>query len=382
MREGWVESTLGEVAAEVTEKFDPSAATPAFYVGLEHLDSGVPVLSRRGDSASVVSLKTRFREGDVLFGKLRPYLRKSAPAPFDGVCSTDILVFRAQTEAITPGYLALVLQHTKTFEHAERSSAGTRMPRTSAKAMKSLVVPLPPLVEQGRIVDLISSIDQAIQAADSVREAAFEASRAILKQAFSKEEGRPSTLGDIATFLNGYPFKPAELGSRGLPVIRIKQLLNVNEVPDRSLVEVPDKHLLKNGDLIFSWSGTLATRFWNRGPAILNQHLFKVVEKGGVDRSWLRLALEHAIEELETMTHGTTMKHITKAKMMPHPVVVPPIKLQRQLASRYEALEQTAERASSVVERLTSLRTDLLSSLLSGVHEIPDSYDRFLEEAS
>ena len=108
-----------------------------------------------------------------------------------------------------------------------------------------------------------------------------------------------TTLDGIAEYINGYPFKPADLGEVGLPVIRIKQLLDPTEPVDRTNTDTPDRCLLRDGDIVFSWSGTLAVRIWNRGPAKLNQHLFRVVEKKGVYKGIIPLILEHAIEELE-----------------------------------------------------------------------------------
>jgi len=154
-----------------------------------------------------------------------------------------------------------------------------------------------------------------------------------------REGWTEATLGEIAEYQNGYPFKPAELGLAGLPVIRIKQLLDPAEPPDRSEVQVDPRHHINDEDLIFSWSGTLAVRSWDRGPALLNQHLFRVVERPGVDRSWLRLALDLAITALADKTHGSTMKHITKADLLPHPVVVPPLAEQRRIADLIGAID-------------------------------------------
>jgi type I restriction enzyme S subunit len=156
-----------------------------------------------------------------------------------------------------------------------------------------------------------------------------------------------TTLDGIADYINGYPFKPADLGEVGLPVIRIKQLLDSNEPVDRTETDTPDRCLLRDGDIVFSWSGTLAVRIWNRGPAKLNQHLFRVVEKEGVYKGIIPLILDHAIEELEEKSHGTTMKHITKQTLLPHKVLLPPLSEQKRIVdlissvdSYIEALEQ------------------------------------------
>jgi len=174
------------------------------------------------------------------------------------------------------------------------------------------------------------------------------------------DEWVETTLGEVAHFTNGYPFKPDDLQGTKLPVIRIKQLLDADAETDFTDLDVPVRNLIHDGDLIFSWSGTLASRFWNRGPAVLNQHLFRVTAKGGSDPGWIHLALDHAVEELSTKTHGTTMKHVTKKVLESHQVVRPPLPVQRRIVDLMTHLDNhlanlRAERAAleSVLERTT-----------------------------
>ena len=89
--DGWSRVRLSEVADQRTAKSVPIATDTRPYVALEHLAQGSPTLLGWSKAGTAASVKTTFRAGDVLFGKLRPYLRKAAPAPFDGLCSTDIL---------------------------------------------------------------------------------------------------------------------------------------------------------------------------------------------------------------------------------------------------------------------------------------------------
>ena len=200
-----------------------------------------------------------------------------------------------------------------------------------------------------------------------------------------------TTLGDIAEYINGYPFKPSDLGDEGTAVIRIKQLLDPMEKVDRTTVDVPERCVLSNGDIVFSWSGTLAVRVWNRGSAYLNQHLFRVIEKTGVSHEWLPLVIDHAIDDLVEKSHGTTMKHITKQTLLPHQVFLPPLAEQKRivdLVSSVDAYIQALSSSSSSEIRMTTdavnsarrLRSALLSDLLSGKHEIPDSYDKYLRD--
>ncbi len=91
--EHWVVKPLGEAALLAKDKVDPSSVSHARYIGLEHIEAQTMRLLGYGSASDVKSTKTRFRAGDVLYGKLRPYLNKVAQPPFDGICSTDLLVF-------------------------------------------------------------------------------------------------------------------------------------------------------------------------------------------------------------------------------------------------------------------------------------------------
>jgi restriction endonuclease S subunit len=174
-----------------------------------------------------------------------------------------------------------------------------------------------------------------------------------------------TTLDGIAEYINGYPFKPADLGENGVPVIRIKQLLDPNEPVDRTETETPERCLLTNGDIVFSWSGTLAVRIWNRGPAKLNQHLFRVVEKEGVYKGIIPLILDHAIEELEEKSHGTTMKHITKQTLLPHKVLLPPLPEQKRIVDLISSLDSYIEALQQQLETAKRSRNAVLHELMT-----------------
>ncbi len=135
------------------------------YIGLEHLGPGCSGLlgwSGAGDSVSVNSI---FRSGDILFGKLRPNLRKCERVSFDGYCSTDILVLRAR-QGVDPGFAARVVQSVQVFNEAARSAEGTKMPRTSWSKLRWFAVPWVPLPEQRRIGEILDTVDEAIRSTE------------------------------------------------------------------------------------------------------------------------------------------------------------------------------------------------------------------------
>ena len=95
-------------------------------------------------------------------------------------------------------------------------------------------------------------------------------------------------LTDLAEYINGYAFKPEDCGEHGLPIIRIEQLKNPASTTDYYSGCLPEHHIIDDGDLIFAWSASLFLSIWKQGKAALNQHLFKVIEKAGVDRHFLK----------------------------------------------------------------------------------------------
>ena len=154
---GWISVPLREVITPSSLKVEPKDASDQPYVGLEHIEAQTTRLLGHGRARDVRSTKSVFREGDVLYGKLRPYLSKVCLAPFDGIASTDILVF-PKVPYVPSDYLMRFLSQTQVAEFANQHSAGTQLPRISFSALGELPFPLPPLVEQRRIMDVLETL--------------------------------------------------------------------------------------------------------------------------------------------------------------------------------------------------------------------------------
>ena len=128
------------------------------------------------------------------------------------------------------------------------------------------------------------------------------------------------TIGNACTLINGRAFKPSEWGEKGLPIVRIQNLNDMNASFNYYAGEVSEQHLIDNGMLLFSWSGTPGTSFgafmWNRGPGALNQHIFKVIPKLDFDLDYLRYAMNGQLTTIIEKAHGGVgLQHITKAEL-------------------------------------------------------------------
>ena len=140
---GWRVGVLGDVAQTVRQQLQPSDLHADInYVGLEHIPRKSLSLVNWGSADGLESAKTTFSDGNILFGKLRPYFHKVVVAPFDGVCSTDILVCQAKKSAYY-GFVAMQLFSTTLIEYAERLSNGAKMPRVGWKDLAAYPVVIP-----------------------------------------------------------------------------------------------------------------------------------------------------------------------------------------------------------------------------------------------
>ncbi len=149
--------------AKITVRKDPT--TP--YVGLENIPSRGAQLSGWELASSSISTNCVFQSGDILFGKLRPNLRKCVVAPFNGYCSTDILVLRSNP-GIDPSFAGKVLRSERVGVAAERTAVGTKMPRTSWKHLSKLDVFCPGLPEQSKIAQILDNLDTTIHKTEAI----------------------------------------------------------------------------------------------------------------------------------------------------------------------------------------------------------------------
>ena len=142
--EGWGVGTVDNIADSPRRGVSPAdvdAETP--YIGLQHMPRRSIALTEWGYAEDVTSAKTIFKKGEFLFGKLRPYFHKVGITAVDGVCSTDILIVVPNMNCWS-SFLLCCLSSDEFVAYTDQTSTGTRMPRTSWKAMKQYEVCLPP----------------------------------------------------------------------------------------------------------------------------------------------------------------------------------------------------------------------------------------------
>lgn len=274
--EGWKWVRLGNIVSVSKEKMEDFSSPALRYIGLEHFekDHGLTGFTL---AKGIRSIKNVFYPGQVLYGKLRPYLNKHDIASFYGVCSTDILVFEC-SNIINNKFLNYALNLNYFISYAVENSKGINLPRVSEKIILDAYFPLPPLEVQQRIVErietLFAKLDEAREKAESALESFERRKAAILHKAFTGELTRTwrkiqqvshaawenktfgtlvanSRLGLVRSKAEqGCQFKYKYLKMNNITsegIISIKEITNVNA----SKQEV-EQYELKYGDFIFN----------------------------------------------------------------------------------------------------------------------------------
>ena len=163
-------------------------------------------------------------------------------------------------------------------------------------------------------------------------------------------------LGDIATYINGYAFKPEQRGNEGLPIIRIQDLTGNAYDLGYYNGDYPKKVELNDGDVLISWSASLGVYLWNRGKALLNQHIFKVVfDKVEIDKFYFMYAVEYNLDKMSLKTHGATMKHITKKDFDNVVIPYPDLDYQKEVTYRLTSLKGIIEKYQKQLDLLDEL---------------------------
>jgi len=193
----WVETTIGDISTFISVRKAPNQlSSNSIYVGLEHLEPNITSINNFDSTSKVSSSLTPFDVGDVLFGRLRPYLHKVALTEVKGFCSPEILVLRANPNVL-PQMLLLYCDADSTIKICVERSAGTRMPRTSTDDLASIEVKLPPMPQQEQLADLFGAFDANIARLNISLEKTQLLRSGILSDLLSGEHGIPASYDKV-----------------------------------------------------------------------------------------------------------------------------------------------------------------------------------------
>lgn len=369
---------MSEVGSYVSEKINVSKLRLENYISTENMISNRGGISLATKLPSVKTT-TAFQKGDILISNIRPYFKKIWLADKSGGCSNDVLVIRSDSN-FSNRFLYYVLSSDTFFDYAVSTSKGTKMPRGDKSSIMKYTVPLFSLEEQELISDILKSYDEKIQLNKQINHHLEELAQAIFRSWFIDFEPfdgiKPSdweiaSLTDIADYLNGLAmqkFRP-EKDENSLPVLKIKELRQgaFDKTSDICSVNIKPEYIINDGDVIFSWSGSLLVDFWTGGIGGLNQHLFKVSSQN-YDKwfyySWTKYYLQEFINI--AADKATTMGHITRSSLENAKILIPNAKDYEMISSILVPIYDDIIQNRIASRKLAQLRDEILPKLLSG----------------
>ena len=393
--EGWRRVRLIDVAEERVGRAVPSDSDRRPYVALEHLAQGSPFLLGWAEASTAASAKTLFRKGDVLFGKLRPYLHKAAPAPFDGLCSTDLLALYGK-DTLDTRYLVQLSQWRSLQRHAVATSSGTKMPRTSWRQLGEFTFSLPPLPEQQKIAVILSSVDDATEKTQAVVDQVQVVKRGLMQELLTRglpgwhtrfrkteigeipEGWRAHRIGEIASC--DYGTSESLQGSGGgIPILRMGNLrgggVSLDDVKYLGADKVPDALLLGRGDVLFNRTnsadlvGKVAV-FDHEERVSFASYLLRLRVKPRFGSGfWLSCVLNTGAVQRRlraTATVGVGQVNINRKSLLAMAVPVPPVEEQAAIVSILRSVSSKAEIEQKKMVQLAAVKAALMSALLTG----------------
>ena len=163
-------------------------------------------------------------------------------------------------------------------------------------------------------------------------------------------------LGDVATYINGYAFKPSDWSNDGVPIIRIQDLTGNSYQSNRYSGKYESKYEIMAGDVLISWSASLGVYVWQGEKAVLNQHIFKVVfDKKEVDKNFFVHQTKSIMERATAEVHGATMKHLTKPIFDALPFYLPTVTEQKKIATELDKITDLIDKQKKQLEKLDEL---------------------------
>lgn len=228
-----------------------------------------------------------------------------------------------------------------------------------------VVVPTDPK-DQKKVASILSAFDEKIEVNNKIAKTLEEMAQALFREWFSKIEGKEYSLLDVADFINGGAFgRIINKNKKGLPLIKIAEL-NRGLTDNTEWVDkkVADKYYIKDGDLLFSWSGSLGVYIWNNGQGVLNQHIFNVLPKSGFPLGFVYFLLKAKVRIFQHTAgaKATTMGHIKKEHLRDESVFIPAGSDLKTFNTFYQQIVNLKLEN----QKLVALRNLLLPKLMKG----------------
>ena len=348
--------------------------------------------TKRIDTAekALYSGGAKFCNGDTILARITPCLENGKTAFVDilqegevGFGSTEFIVMRAKEGVSDPQFVYYVATSPFFRERAIQSMVGSSgRQRVQQSVIENLELSVPPLQIQKEIGSFLSEIDKKIAVNNQINDNLYAQAKAIFDNHFINIDAIPArwrkgNLLDIANYLNGLAmqkFRP-QGNEIGLPVLKIKELRqgSCDDSSELCSLSIKPEYIIHDGDVVFSWSGSLLVDIWCGGTCGLNQHLFKVTSDV-YDKWFYYLWTAHHLARFIAIAadKATTMGHIKREELAKAEVLIPCEEDYTSFNSIMQPIFELIISNRIESRKLAALRDELLPKLMTGEIDVSD----------
>lgn len=323
------------------------------------------------------------KQGDIVFSRVGSVDRCSyVDQKHDGWMFSGRCLRVRPTSEIDSEYLYYYFCLEETKQFVRNIAVGATMPSINTKLLGEVVVTFPELEQQKRISGILSAIDSKIEVNQKINDNLYAQVKAIFSENFLNLDFLPDgwktgNLLDIADYLNGLAmqkYRPKD-GETGLPVLKIKELRQgiCDANSELCSPSIKLEYIIHDGDIIFSWSGSLLVDIWCGGTCGLNQHLFKVTSNN-YDKWFYYLWTAHHLDRFIAVAadKATTMGHIKREELEKAEVIIPSKCDYKRISTLIKPLFDLIISNRIENRKLTALRNTLLPKIMSGEIDVSD----------
>lgn len=395
MTSKWKTVRLGDLATQYMAPFSVVADEEYVNLGVKWYAEGVFARESKLGATIKGSRLFRVKPQQFIYNRMFATEGSFALVPGElasGVVSNEFPVFDLDKSAIVPEYLAFYFQQRNVWEFVAQECVGTTKSRSRWKEERFLAhqISLPPLPEQRRIVDLIGALDAAIEAADQAIVSALGTLKSLQS---SVPQGERTTLGNLLKGIDsGVSVKQGDTPSESINVgiLKVSAVRSARfqpqEIKRLGALKMPEKARVNEGDLLITRSNTPTTvgQVCIARDVPENAFMPDLIWRLNLDNSSVNTEfLEHFLSNaksrsaITSMASGTSlsMRKINKAGIQKLPIDLPPMAAQIRYAELCNAGRISLVFIKEKSASLRKLRGEMLSSLLSGDHAIPETYD-------
>lgn len=384
---GTIYMPVGEVCSSISDTYREKKNMVTLINTSDVLEGRVLNHERVPNSNLKGQFKKTFQRDDILYSEIRPQNRRFAYvdfSPIDYIASTKLMVIRAKKDVVSPKYLYYFLKNSSTVAELQllaETRSGT-FPQITFSEVANLTIPVPSLAVQEVIVQTMQCLEDKITCNEQINDNLYAQAKAIFDNHFINIDAIPAgwrkgNLLDIANYLNGLAmqkFRP-QGHEIGLPVLKIKELRqgSCDDSSELCSLSIKPEYIIHNGDVIFSWSGSLLVDIWCGGTCGLNQHLFKVTSDV-YDKWFYYLWTAHHLARFIAIAadKATTMGHIKREELAKAEVLIPCEEDYTSFNSIMQPIFELIISNRIESRKLAALRDELLPKLMTGEIDVSD----------